>query len=42
MEKAEKTQLWGVDSLHNVWVGEAAEGGAWKWEEEMGAEELIL
>lgn len=42
MEKSQKTGLWWVDIIHDMWIRMAAEGGAWRWEEEMGVEEWTL
>lgn len=42
MEKSQKTGLWWVDIIHDMWIRTAAEGGAWRWEEEMGVEEWTL
>lgn len=42
MEKSQKTRLWWVDIIHDMWIRMAAEGGAWRWEEEMGVEEWTL
>lgn len=42
MEKSQKTGLWWVDIIHDMWIRKAAEGGAWRWEEEMGVEEWTL